>query len=452
MTTEPIRSARHALSMVDHPLSAKFYGNQPIVDWKSIPHNASAPSNVEEYKFTPTKATTFTHTSIPLTIEIDVDKRTDFMKSVYLKYDRTAITSSGGALTTGRYDDYEFLSSIYNIEIEYNNKVIRRVWGEKAMIDFFRANLLDSERKQFQILQGGNLTDAQRNTRGAAATQVIYKIPHPWDSFETALPFIGLSTKLKFKFNFKPLNQCLAALAPAGTPTVTISNVELVTEWIHLPDNTRSKVYNDLLTKGREFKISDSQHHRRETITAAEQATLKKRIPLRNLQHDIYSIIFTLRDTDDIDTTCATDLWNFRLPPLRSYVTDSGSVVSPIIYTGSGSAGATTTNLNTFHLIQNLTAHPRQETYVEGVASTRGQEISRNIVEIPFTNIEFLEASEHHAFNSRRFSEYNNPELVLEWEADPSGTYAGDLYCDIWADHHQMLFQGKGDLRVLFGQ
>lgn len=151
----------------------------------------------------------------------ELDKEGTVVKDLSLHFIAPALPGLiGGAPTFQRYADFgalQCLSSDQPIQYMYGSSKVTEVHPDQIFSEY---NFLTNEhKKNAAFLLGGELTQAQRNTKALAPQEFVVKLPTPWDTEGDELPICALSNKLKINFRFAPAAQ---AIQTDGTKPLSI--------------------------------------------------------------------------------------------------------------------------------------------------------------------------------------------------------------------------------------
>lgn len=151
----------------------------------------------------------------------EIDKEGTVLKQLSLHFIAPALTGLvTGAPTFARYADFgalQCLSFDSPIQYMYGSSKVMEVHPDQIFSDY---NLLEPAPKQNNAyLLGGELTQAQRNTKALAPQEFVVKLPTPWDGEGNELPICALANKIKITGRFAPAAQ---AIQTDGTKPVTI--------------------------------------------------------------------------------------------------------------------------------------------------------------------------------------------------------------------------------------
>lgn len=158
----------------------------------------------------------------------EVDKEGTVLKELSLHFTAPALPGLiGGVPTFQRYPDYaalQILSFDQPIQYVYGSSKVMEVHPDQI---FSEHNLLEDEHKfNNSFLLGGELTQAQRNTKALAPQEFVVKLPTPWDGEGNELPICALSNKIKITCRFAPAAQAIQTDG-VKPQTITYTNVFL---------------------------------------------------------------------------------------------------------------------------------------------------------------------------------------------------------------------------------
>jgi hypothetical protein len=241
---------------------------------------------------------------------------------------------------------------------------------------------------------------------------------------------ICLPNKIQVEVNLKTIGK--AAFYTAGTPNALFSSAYLRIWGIHLEQNERNQLYT-LINSGNGIAVKTltKEFHLREAVTASATYS-KQRIRLRNVKNSCVKLDLVLREQRHVDTAATLDLWNFQRAS-RFWIEDSGSQVTNKIPWQDSTDGSTAATYGTD--FYNRRMHPKGE-------------IGLYVASLAFCEPEFVPLSKDDCYGSRSLYRYNNPEVVIEFDANtPDSGSSQALYLDIWGHIHNLLIFQKGDLR-----
>ncbi len=274
------------------------------------------------------------------------------------------------------------------------------------------------ERNSRAIRANGFLSEAARNTKASATATVECPVPFPWRKMNKKIPFNALPNKVKVYIKFRPFTGCIQT---DGTVSAcAISSVKMLCHYHHLLQVDKKMLYDQVHSPlGVAIKTMDHEYHLGETISSGTSGVFRLR--LRNIKNSCFRIWFTVQNKSTIDTQSTLDRYQYLATPSRFYLQDGGTTITPIIESTSAN------NQAIFHY--NTEMFPEGEHF--------------NIFSIPLCENSKIMASEDDCYGSRFLSNYNNPELCIEFD---SATGA-DYYLNVWGDVHQTILYHNGDFR-----
>jgi len=353
----------------------------------------------------------------------EADKRGDKLLELELICKRGALSVTGGSGNTySRFQDWEGYRNIKEIRVLYSNKIYCRLYGEKML----REMLEESPAPLRNTLAAealGQKTNAERNALAAASNiTTIVKLRVPWRKISKGLAMIALPNKLRIEVDIAPLTEICQYDGTGYSPACTLTNLKLRCHYVHLKQEDRTALFQQVMSKGIMTKISTGEYHWKENIDANLTSFPFR---LRNIRNASYRIVGHIIPKSAVDSPASRDFSNNVLPA-RIYMTDNGTAVTDTVECNDATA---TFNYN---LLNKRLAHPNHKT-------------GMNTFELFFCPKQFVEKSEDDCYGSRNISKYNNPQLVMEWDA---GSPSVDSYLYLTSDIHNIGIQQKGDLRV----
>jgi len=312
--------------------------------------------------------------------------------------------------------DFEGYQAIERIKCLYNNKIVNEVTGEE-MVDWIKRYYEDKKRSDMAQFSGGYMSVASRYTRGASAAtnSINLALLLQNEDMNRMICQIGLPNKIRFEVTFHPLSK-LGISTDATTFTCSITDVRLKIKYWHLKLDEQNQKFNDVHSPSGELtKITTIESHLREPIASAVTSFSLK---LRNIKNDVYQLVVWLRTQAAVDNASGRDLeaWQF---PNRAYLRDNGTAITNNVIP---------TTYGTYRELNE--AHPNGE-------------YGRKCIVFNFAHNKLIEASNKDCFGSRCFANYNNPELVLEWDSATGDAY----YCDVRGYIHNVRIEKQGDFR-----
>jgi hypothetical protein len=404
--------------------------DQPWFDGRAknewLPANYEAVINHVEEDFYLSPSSSSATYSYNNTIRFEIDKRIDMLGKIEFQLTRAAVTG----VTNPAFADFEAFRSIDNVKFKFANKVFWTVYGS----DLFkkqhqRKNA--AKRDSAAILSLGNLSLTQRRTNAAAITTWVADLEVPWDKIKKNIPLHTLGDKILVEVTLRSLTNCTEFTA--GTvPVCAVSSPYLIIHGVHLPQKQKDII--DMMTKGAGYgvKIASYEYVFKEAFAAVSGGALRRdRIRLRNfkttsVKFDLDIILQT--DEDAVDGT--VNPYNF-VQCSRFWLEDSGAQVTPKIPMADTYSSGTAPLGYGYHS-SGIRVHPDGDNglYI-GV--------------LPLCHNEFVEQADDHAVGGRSIFQYNNPELVVEWDGGHNAAY----YNNVRSKCHNMLIYQGGEVRVL---
>lgn len=170
---------------------------------------------------------------------IVVPKLADRIWKARLMWDQAAITKTGG--TYVRYCDYAAFAAIDWIELRNVNNVVQRLTGDELWLKHVKYNTTE-ERDAERIVVGGGLSDAQRNTAGAATQNFIVNLPFYFTQQRgKALSPMTTAVEHKIVIRFKALTSICQTDGSAVSSLM--SGIKLRVDSIHTEAHERDAMY-----------------------------------------------------------------------------------------------------------------------------------------------------------------------------------------------------------------
>jgi hypothetical protein len=383
----------------------------------------------EEFYITPSSSANAYSYDSETTIEID--KRGDALGAIELIWERNKC--AGGV--NQRFVDWEAPFSIDNITFEYGNRIFYKIFGDKLYLDTLKANDHDLSCKA--KLQHGFLDAATRTALNdnANVTKVrnCLDLRVPWAKLKKMIVMNALPNKIIMRIHWNQLKRCTEADSGHDVSAgCSITNVRARCQYYHFEQDKKDASYNRVYqNNGIATKFSTVEFHRRETIqTGAIGWTLK----LRNIKNDVYLLIVALRKKADVEGTnveTGANPTEFKFPVnYKVQLQDNGTdIIKPIDLSD-------TVARPSYHLWGvNSKVYPSSD-FLLGFP----------VVYIPLSETAFADHGEDDCLGSRNLASYNNPELVLTFDA-----LDADYTCDVYGMIHNILYQQRGDIRVFIG-
>jgi hypothetical protein len=251
------------------------------------------------------------------------------------------------------------------------------------------------------------------------------------DDLKKNIPLHTLGDKIQVEVTLRSLTNCLEFTA--GTvPVCAISSPYLIIHGVHLPQKQKDII--DMMTKGAGYgvKIASFEYVFKESFIGAVGGALRRdRVRLRNFKTTSVKFDVDIITQGDEDSVAGIiNPYNF-IQCSRFWLEDSGAQVTPKMPMADTYSSGTAPLGYGYHS-SSIRVHP------EG-------DIGLYIGVLPLTHHEFVEQADNHATGGRSIFQYNNPELVVEWDAG----HTADYYVNVRSKCHNMLIYQGGEVRVL---
>lgn len=385
---------------------------------------------VEEYFDITANGSTHTRGSHSV---IEIDRRGDLMQDAYLHFAR-ALFASG---TNMEAVDWEGAMSIEKIVVMYNNKQVYTVRGEKLVLDYLEKTSTQERESEARLCLGDMSVSDRKASALIAQSDIWVNLRFPWRKINKTVDMVGLPNKIRVEIYWKPIAEVCKSTSGAVTGGA-ISDVYLRTKFIHLPESQRIQNFNKTQSEtGVRVKMLSFEEHRRVSHTVTGSTASSTRFELRNIRNDVVIIRSLVRWNDNVTNFLFLNPLNFLAHKLQ--INDNGSNVT-----------------KEFNYYEETTSHettPAFHKFKETSEMFPTQEVGMNIGKIAFCSNKLVGASEDGCYGSRNIGRYNNPEIVVSWDASeitstgsPAGN--GNLLIDVIADVHNILLTKKGDWRT----
>ena len=231
----------------------------------------------------------------------------DMVGDVYLKL---VIPALGGGATNARIVDY-VTNCIQYVEIYIGGIQVTSITPEELILYYLRYKTPE-QIKAYQNLVAGNLTETQRIALAQAPQTFYIDILPFWSRSENPSHFLPIryiagKNDVRIDITFKDQNQFLNA--DSGTPTASITSLQLLAQYYSLTDPQRVAIRN-LCIKGYDLKMVDTNQKVLSQILLAGSSSYQ--IKLNNFRSPISDFYFIIRQTSDVTTNYGNHPMNYQ--------------------------------------------------------------------------------------------------------------------------------------------
>lgn len=249
-------------------------------------------------------------------ISIEYDKTGTILEDVKLRLTLSAVVGNGVG-TYARICDFGGLALIPQVSLTYQQNTIETY----SNVDLFFKHIRDHDithRRVFAAQLGGNLTDAQRNTRATAPQSFQTYLKPYWYQLASHCPIIvALANKLKFKIQLAAA-QDIVQTDYTNQATVTLQSAQSVFEVINTTGTDRDSFSKLTFTPAGQTYLIEENHDLSYVTLAA--GSLKNTVDLKGFVLPFSSQYGLLQRAADLTTPWAKKPFELSVVDFQTYL------------------------------------------------------------------------------------------------------------------------------------